>query len=523
MNPIVVRELRQAMQGRFISSITLLFLLVQMVILGFALLSFDGVGASPGASLDTGRWLFIPLFGTLLAACLFIPMFTARRLASERSGADADLLFITTLSPRRIIWGKFLCAMTLTILLYSASLPFITLTYMLRGIDIPTILLVMSAGFVLVGMCVMLAILQAALPIKGAIRILLWIGFGLGLFGVFWWAMMLVGPAVLFGVGSTVRSPLFWPVTGLVLACVGLVMGLWFVLSVALVSPPSSNRALLVRGYIAAMWLISGIGAAVAGYFLSRLPSTTITEILITFWFIFQCGFLCLIMLGAVSERDGIGPRVTRAIPRHRLLRVPAFLFYSGSAGGIAWCVSMLVLTLLGAWVWGLWNGVNGDLFLNSVANPGPLAETMPRMLSICLYVLAYALTAYRIRLTLFKRSLQPRNTWVLAVLLMALGTVLPMLFSFLLYKRIWWDASIMWRIGNPLASVMEVSSDALSTFLIIPGIWCLVMGLLCLPYILKQSANFKPYRGSHRANENEAASTGQAVVGDQTSPLPAD
>jgi len=38
---------------------------------------------------------------------------------------------------------------------------------------------------------------------------------------------------------------------------------------------------------------------------------------------------------------------VRRTIPRNPLLRLLAFLFYTGSAGGIAWCVLLFVATML--------------------------------------------------------------------------------------------------------------------------------------------------------------------------------
>ncbi|MEZ6193493.1 MAG: hypothetical protein R3C45_19660 [Phycisphaerales bacterium] len=48
----------------------------------------------------------------LLTTCLlFVPLYVGRRLAVERSGVTSDLLFVSTIRPSSIVWGKLLASM----------------------------------------------------------------------------------------------------------------------------------------------------------------------------------------------------------------------------------------------------------------------------------------------------------------------------------------------------------------------------------------------------------------------------
>src|SRR5206468_9430444 len=98
---------------------------------------------------------------------------TGIRLISERSPANMDLLFITTISPRAIIAGKSLAAAALTLLIFSACMPFMVLTYLLRGIDLPTMFIVLALSFFLVVMTIQMTVFVASLPASRPMRLML--------------------------------------------------------------------------------------------------------------------------------------------------------------------------------------------------------------------------------------------------------------------------------------------------------------------------------------------------------------
>src|SRR5262249_17797527 len=125
-------------------------------------------------NLHAGRETFQVLQGLLLGTCMvLIPAYAGVRLAAEHSDTNVDLLFISTLRPRAIITGKFLAAVVLILLIFSACAPFMTFTYLLRGIDIPSILLVLALDFLAVLLGTQLAIFLGAVPANGGLKIAL--------------------------------------------------------------------------------------------------------------------------------------------------------------------------------------------------------------------------------------------------------------------------------------------------------------------------------------------------------------
>ena len=87
LNPIVVKELRQAVQGKFLIVVLICFLCLQLLTMGLFLTN-EAVTASFNAGLN----VFRVLLGILFATCLlFVPAYTGIRLASERADANVDL------------------------------------------------------------------------------------------------------------------------------------------------------------------------------------------------------------------------------------------------------------------------------------------------------------------------------------------------------------------------------------------------------------------------------------------------
>ncbi|HUG66285.1 MAG TPA: hypothetical protein VMM76_00960 [Pirellulaceae bacterium] len=136
LNPILVKEARQALKSKqFVITFTLLLLAGWVwSMLGVALLS-PGVYYAPG-----GRFMLSGYFIILTIPVLVIVPFSAfRSLAAEREDGTFELLSITALSSRQIVTGKLGSAMLQMLVYYSALSPCIAFTYLLRGVDIVTI------------------------------------------------------------------------------------------------------------------------------------------------------------------------------------------------------------------------------------------------------------------------------------------------------------------------------------------------------------------------------------------------
>ena len=107
-----------------------------------------------------------------VAAYIFIPIYIGVRTMMERISINADLQYISIMSPQKIIWGKVLSSVYLIVLFYSAAVPFLVFSYLLRGIDLPTILLAVALTFTLNVLLTMGAIVIALAPLHTVMKIL---------------------------------------------------------------------------------------------------------------------------------------------------------------------------------------------------------------------------------------------------------------------------------------------------------------------------------------------------------------
>lgn len=496
INPIVVKELRQAVKSRIVMAALMLFLLIQLAILLVSLsLSFDEARAVQPVNLHVGREIFPWLQGILLGTCmLLVPAYAGFRLAAEHSDTNVDLLFISTLRPRGIIAGKLQASVVLILLIFSACAPFMTFTYLLRGIDIPTILLVLAMDFLAVLLGTQAAIFLGAVPANWGFKLLLalvGLGFLAMLFGY-----PLAGSFVLLerGLGTATDPVAFWIVAGALAVLTLAVLGLLFVWSVAIVSPPSSNRALSVRLYLLGFWLATaGTAAYLAFYFDNAIP--------LYLWMDLLTALLCLQFLTTINEREQWGSRVRRTIPRRGWLRGPLFLLYSGSAGGILFTALLLVLSIALPNFALAYAGV----FFHSRLGRSTLEfrndNTFFAAL-LALYTFDYCMTAVWLRNVLLQGRIKATYTWALALVLLALGISLPwpLLFLFQNEEVRMRMVDPWWQISNPISTIVTclagrnmeavVFREQCPLFL---SAWGIVAFLGCLPWMIRQMKRFRP------------------------------
>ncbi len=480
VNPIVVKELRQAVRSRFISGMFLFLLALELVSVWIYLLL-----ASPtDDSLRGGEGLTGWLLGILSLACvLLVPAYTGIRMAWERSADQADLMFTTTIRAGAVIRGKLLTAVVIIALIYSASAPFILLTYLLRGVDVPTILGMLALTFVYALWATQLALLVGAIRTNPVAKVLLGlvaflavIGFGSATQAVMAIATMgpLMGPAY-----SGAAAPM-WAYQAVIAVVTLAGTGLLYTLTVALLLPPSANRMWPTRVYVTALWIVSLI-AAVSWW------DTYGTEGMLIFWAIAWASLLSLGLLVAVSERDAWGPRVRRYIPRRPGRRLLAFLVYSGAACGLAWTICLAGLTLIAVILFGNVDAITGRDF----------DTTLAWTAGILLYGFAYGLTGSLARRLLFSRRvhLPHEYTWLLVLALTALGSLVP-LFLVILVAYGTHDWSVMelenwgWLVTNP-AHLAEPRGREVRFILLL--LWTGAVALASVPWLLRQVGAFRP------------------------------
>ena len=142
LNPIVVKETRQALKSRqFVVTFSLLLLAALGWTIAGSLSMMPDIYTSPSAPrMMIGYYvvLAIPML-------LVVPLAAYRSLEGEIDDGTLEMLSITTLSPWQIVLGK-LSGASLQMLLYFVTLfPCLAFAYSLRGVDLPTTLLVVGA------------------------------------------------------------------------------------------------------------------------------------------------------------------------------------------------------------------------------------------------------------------------------------------------------------------------------------------------------------------------------------------
>ena len=483
INPIVVKETRQAVNSRLVAAFLLIFLGVQLLVM---LLTITGREVS-GSDVDlrAGREMFTIVQGILLGACMvLIPTMTGARLASERSDVNVDLLFISSLTPRAVLLGKLIAAAALALLIFSACAPFMTFAYVMRGLDMPTILIVLTGDYLAVLLGTTWALFLASVPANRGLRILL--GLGGFFFICYLGGGLLVASAAFLRGGSDfdLGTWEFW------LACLGVIgltfgsIGLLFVWSVALISPPAANRAFQVRVYTLLLWALGFVGFAIWSLLIGRPEPVGI-------WGMLGCAAFSLQMVVAVCERDHWGGRVARRIPRNVALRVPAFIFYSGAAGGIAFGVIGAALSAVGIAFW--------YLILPSTRYSREEEYALIAVL-VAAYTYCYSLTAAVIRRALDgKSAFRPGYTWVIALILFGLGCTLPFIFRFAFsdpYSRYGHDELMPLYVTNPAVMIpdaVRLSDNHVVFTIIFLMLWGGVITMANAQWFVKQAMNFRP------------------------------
>ncbi|MBN1844705.1 MAG: hypothetical protein JW810_03410 [Sedimentisphaerales bacterium] len=478
LNPIVVKELRQAVQGRFVLGLLILFLLVAVSVMWGFIMSVD----PDSLQTDTGREAFFFFWSVLLVTCLlFIPGHAGSRLTAECANDNTDLMFITTLKPAAIIRGKMVSALILVILIYSACLPFVTLTYLLRGIDILSIFIMLGFSLAVVVCGIQVAIFLACIPVSKGLKSALNLAGLLGMLSMIPLMIEMASGMLRFGFSGMMMSG--WNIWGPILTMLGFMLmgvGLLFVLSTAMITPSSANRAAPIRIYINAISLLGFVIAAAWSRSLRQHEP-------LVMWCIVCIGLLCLTLLAGASERDRLGPRVARTIPRRLAGRILVFLWYSGSANGICWSLVSMSLILAGLYFWlEHYPHFRLDSDFNSI---------LVYLRAFTCYFLSYSLTAVWLRENILgrHRRIRPGLTWVVAVLLMIVLSILPLLTAFFLDVELEQSESYVWFLANP--SAMLWYNRHIDMFLYASGIWAVAALAANLPWMMRQILQFQPYQ----------------------------
>ncbi len=470
LSPVMVKELRQAVRSGFVTAALIGLLLIQLG----AVTTFLLVGYRATPDLRAGQQLFITLQSILVIACmLFIPFYTAVRLAGERTSDHVDMMFITTMKPLSIVGGKLMTAAALALVFFAACMPFMFATYLMRGIDIPSMIVTLSVGLLLVIVAAAGAILLASILISVQTRIMLGVLLAIGLVLVAATGVVVLGYMATSGIGDAMSTWSFWAQATVVLLAAAEVVGLLLLLAAAAMSPEPSNRMLPVRVFVTGAWFVTGLAAAVA-------DCVSSSGLAIGMWALLQMLILFFSLLIGICEREDWSVRIRRQIPRRGFHRVLVFPLFTGWANAIAWCVFMMGLTLFAT--------VAGGIILPGVS--GITLFSVAMVLGVLgMNAYAVSVSALLIRKALLAERVKASTTWLMAIgmgLLVLLG---PPVVAFLVGRLVG---------GSALAGL--VALGFLGMFIpflwgFVGAVWALLAIGLSMPWFIQRCRAFKHYR----------------------------
>lgn len=418
LNPVALKELRQAVHGWFVLGIIFLFLLTQVVLVGYTLIeSSRHGGMNLVQSVRMGREVFVVLFGILLGVCMvLVPLVVGIRVGMERIPENMDLLFTTTLAPRSIVWGKFIGGVVLAGLFYSICAPFLLFTYLFRGVDIPSILLLLVLGFMAVTAAIQIAVFFGSVSVHIFWKIALGLVGLAGIVSGYSGLVVLVDDIMRGQSLVDVYRPEFWYVVIGFSALFCSIWALFFSFTVAVVSSPGSNRIVPVRVTFVIILLVTG---CMAGFY----PDSIVFVTLLTFWLYFVAlPLLFLMLVISVCERQQPGRRLLRVVRRYGPGRLFKYLFSSGAGGGIVLTFLLLTVSVLLPCL------VSQDIapFLWGPGSYESLAESelLKPTIGAVLFIVSYSLLPFYIQRRMI-RKLPHYLTWTLVLGLLLPGVLL--------------------------------------------------------------------------------------------------
>lgn len=360
LNPILVKETRQALKSR---QFTATFWLLLVFGAGW---SFVGIMLRMPAVyyLPSGPDMLIGYFVILCVPLLLVVPFSAyRSLAMEKEDGTYELLSITSLSARHIVTGKLGSALMQMLVYYAALAPCIAFTYLLRGMDLGTILIILVGTFLVSLLLSAIGLTFAGMQQSKQWQALSSVLLLLLLISVAWgWG---IGMISLIFTGRTAMDTVdFWYGVGFFLTMYTSFLALIITAAAAQNSFATDNRSTKIRAMMVAQlalfagWMIFLWLKYEQGEF--AIVIMTIGGI---FWAIYGA-----MLTGEVAE---LSPRARRDLPQSFMGRTFLTWFNPGSATGYMLAVTTFatfVLTITSINTYGTASG-NGGFYNPTQAN----------------------------------------------------------------------------------------------------------------------------------------------------------
>lgn len=418
-NPILVKETRQALKSRqFVG--TFFIVLVACWIASFAVVAISGPSVYYGAEGST----MLIVYSAILAfpLMLIVPYSAYRSLAAEQEDNTYDLLSITTLSTGQIIAGKLGSAVVQMLVYLSAVSPCIAFTYLLRGVDALTILMVLVYFFLASLGLSLLALMAGTAAKVRYTQVVLSVLLVLGLAWFFFASVFLVGGFIQESY-SFLRETWFWVGNLAFLTVYVTTFALIHAAASAQIAFNSENRSTPIRRIMfvqQACFLGWVAGILSTENALRNLGGAIFASAFVLGLYWYAMGALL------TSEWPYLSRRVQRSLPQSKMGRMFLTWFNPGPGTGYVFCVANLSMIAI--------TGLLLISFFSSVIRTNPSVDQLLYFLLIGWSYTVIFLGVGRLLISLARRFVYVSMTagFLLHVILLLVASGLPQIFAFM-------------------------------------------------------------------------------------------
>lgn len=338
LNPILVKEARQAMKSRqFVITFSLLLLVgwvwtVLFIAFGLPAIYYAPVG--PGVLMGYYVVLSIPLL-------IVVPYAAFRSLAAEQEDGTYELLSITTLSSRQIVLGKLGSAVLQMMVYYSALAPSIAFTYLLRGIDIVTIGLFLIYTFLASLLLSAFGLMMATITRARHWQVLLSVALVMILLVVtFIWDSSFLS-LLMSGTALPLDSADFWLANLCLFSFYLPLVALLILIAAGQITFASENRSTPIRAVLVVPQILF------AGWMVDSWLRSNEEELLFV-WTVLAAVYWAIAGALLSGETAELSPRAKRRLPQSLVGRVTFTWFNPGSGTGYVFA-QLGMLTMIAA------------------------------------------------------------------------------------------------------------------------------------------------------------------------------
>lgn len=444
-NPILVKETRQALKSRqFV--VAFLVVLIACWIASFTVVAIVG----PDVYFTAAGAQMLYVYAVILAFPLFmiVPYTAFRSLASEQEDNTYDLLSITTLSTSQIVTGKLASAIVQMLVFLSAVSPCIAFTFLLRGVDTLTVvvllvyLVITSLGLSMIALLAgTVARVRYSQVLVSVLLIILLGGFFIG-------AIVTMGEFI-FDSYSYLRDVWFWVGNLAMLTFYATTFALLHAASSAQIAFNSENRSTPLRRIMLLQQ------ACLVGWITVPLVEDGISFLNNVLFIVALFSGIYWYFLGTLltSEWPHLSRRVQRSLPQSQLGRIFLTWLNPGPGTGYMFCVANLTAILVCGMLLKFWIAPNSGRWMNN--------EQLIYFYLLGWCYLVFYLGLGKLLISFFRRFAFVSLTagFLLHVILLLVGCGGPQVISYL-SRSLQFNQYTLLHITNPVYTLYTLLDD---------------------------------------------------------------